>query len=69
LNLTCYSQISGDTADKADRHVGIVSVTAKFEQGASQAHVTWSIWGIRKYVKNAEYWQGTCHIGKCEALN
>ena len=60
---------SGDTADKSEKHVSIVGITAKFEQGASQTQVIWAIWDIWKYVKSAEYWQGTCRIGKCEALN
>ena len=58
-NLTYHSEISGDTTDKPEKHVSIIIVTAKFEQGASQPQVIWSIWGIGKYVKNAEYWQGT----------
>lgn len=62
-------RFSGDTADKPEKHVSIVGITAKFEKGASQAQVILSIWVIRKYTKNAEYWQGTCLIGKFEALN
>jgi hypothetical protein len=68
-NLRCYSEISGDTADKPEKHVSIVSITAKFEQSASQAQVILSIWGIRMYVKNAEYWQENCRIWKFEVLN
>ena len=62
-------RFSGDRAVKSEKHVSIVCIAGKFEQGGSQAQVTLSVWDIWKYVKNAEYWQGTCRIGKCEALN